>query len=146
MLRIGRSKPGTSEKEGLCYAKSRFLCLSSGGGGVSTGAITQESLGAAILHGEISANMHRYAMNADLLASITWDHHACKWQGLQGESQSPCFGGFFSEKLFCNSLHITYEIVTGMLKRSRRAFSPFCADICLAKLPFMIILAKLCLY
>ena len=52
----------------------------------------------------------------------------------------------FRKKLFCNSSHITYEIVTAMLGRSRRAFSPFCVDICLAKLPFMIILAKLCLY
>ena len=82
MLRIGRSKPGTSKKEGLCYAKPRFLCLSSGRGGGFTGAISWESLGAATLHGEISANMHRYAMNADLLASSTWDHHACEWQGL----------------------------------------------------------------
>ena len=31
MLRIGRNKPGTSKTEGLCYAKSRFLCLSPGG-------------------------------------------------------------------------------------------------------------------
>ena len=61
-----------------------FVCLRGG----FTGAISQESLGAAILHGEISANMHRYAMNAGLLASSTWDHHTCNWQGSQGESQS----------------------------------------------------------
>ena len=44
MLRIGRSKPGTSKKEGLCYAKSRFLCLSSGGGGVSPGLLVRRVL------------------------------------------------------------------------------------------------------